>query len=230
MLKVDQLVKKAGERTILDGVSFSCARGEVAVFLGGSGVGKSTLLRVLNNLEMVQKGSLQLDGSPLAFGQVGMVFQHFNLFNHLSVLDNITIALVQCKGLSQNAANQIAHSLLGKYGLLDKAHLSVKKLSGGQKQRVAIARTIAMNPQIICMDEPTSALDPQLTKQVAGMIIDLAKQGSIVLVTTHDTSLIDALPATFHLMEQGRIVESAASDQLKAEGFNFPKIVDFLKN
>jgi polar amino acid transport system ATP-binding protein len=230
MLKVDGLVKVAGERTILDGLSFTCAKGEVAVFLGGSGVGKSTLLRVLNHLEEYQKGSIELGGIPLAAGQVGMVFQHFNLFHHLSVLDNITIALIQCKGLSPSDAVQIASTLLEKYGLLDKAALSVKKLSGGQKQRVALARTIAMNPQIICMDEPTSALDPKLTKQVASMITDLAKEGCIVLVTTHDTSLIEALPATFHLMEQGRIVESAASDRLREEGFNHPKIVDFLKN
>lgn len=230
MLKVDQLVKKSGSHTILDALSFSCQPGEVALFLGGSGVGKSTLLRVLNNLESVQEGSLELDGAPLAFEHVGMVFQHFNLFDHLSVLHNIVIALVHCKGLSSAVAHQVARTLLEKYGLLDKANVSVKKLSGGQKQRVAIARTVAMGPKIICMDEPTSALDPKLTKQVACMIIDLAKEGSIVLVTTHDTSLIEALPSTLHLMERGKIVESAKSGLWKERATHFPKLSHFLND
>lgn len=228
MLKVQQLKKRAGERTILNQLSFSCAPGEVALFLGGSGVGKSTLLRVLNNLENYQEGTLLLDDVPLAFDQVGMVFQHFNLFNHLSVLDNLTIALIQCKKMSRYEARQIARALLEKYELLDKADFPVKKLSGGQKQRVAIARTVAMSPKIICMDEPTSALDPQLTKQVALMIGDLAKTGCIVLVTTHDTLLIDMLPSTLHLMEQGQIVESVSSTLLKRSGDLCPKLSRFL--
>lgn len=205
MLKVSKLNKNP----ILQDVSFTLDHGQIGIFLGGSGVGKSTLLRTLNQLENYNSGEVSLDNAPLQ--SIGMVFQHFNLFEHLSVEENIELPLIKHKKLSKPEAKKVSHELLTRYKLNDKAQTNVKKLSGGQKQRLAIARSVALNPKVICLDEPTSALDPYLTTEVAAFIHELAQENRIVLVATHDTHLIAKLNGTMFLMEKGMIVEQAHS-------------------
>lgn len=235
MFKVDQLSKKIGSKVILDHLSFEIARGEIGLFLGGSGVGKSTLLRVLNHLETYDAGTFTLDGKILNVSEVnknhtiGMVFQHFNLFENLNVEENITLALIKLKGLTLPQARQIAHELLDQYGLKGFEQASVQRLSGGQKQRLAIARTMAMNPQITCLDEPTSALDPRLTGQVAACVKSLAVDNRIVLLTTHDMSLVDLLDAKIFYMHQGVIAETCSTNAFKANPSNYPLLQQFLK-
>lgn len=234
MLKINQLIKSFGAKKILNNVSFTVQKGEIAVFLGSSGVGKSTLLRLLNNLESVDSGNITLDDTSLDLAAintthtVGMVFQHFNLFDHLTVEQNITLPLE--KVIKKNNADAIktAHHLLQRYGLLEKKDKYAFQLSGGQKQRLAIARAIAMEPKIICLDEPTSALDPVLTSYVANNIQQLATDGYIVLVATHDTDLIAKLNCTIYLMSEGRIIETAQSEQLRENAGDFPKIKKFI--
>jgi len=185
MFKVSHLSKKIGSKTIFKDLNFEIDHGKIAIFLGGSGVGKSTLLRVLNNLEGYNSGSFILDGFEINLASVnrnhliGMVFQHFNLFEHLNAEENIILTLTQSKGMDKKEAKLAAHALLERYGLQDKATARIQNLSGGQKQRLAIARTLALNPKIVCLDEPTSALDPRLTSQVAQFITELAAENKI---------------------------------------------------
>lgn len=234
MLDIKNVSKKFGPKTILDHVSLQVNKGEIAVLLGASGVGKSTLLRVLNHLETADSGSFSLNGQPLDLNTVnqthtvGFVFQNFNLFDHLTVEENITIALEKALGKSKQEAHVIAAQLLAHYGLADKAQSYPADLSGGQKQRLALARTLALKPQVICLDEPTSALDPLLTTNVANTIQELAKEGYIVLVATHDTSLLQRLTATVYLMKHGKIVESATTSQLHTHSSSFPAITKFI--
>ncbi len=234
MLKINQLTKSFGSKKILNNINLTVKKGEIAVFLGSSGVGKSTLLRILNNLETVNSGTISLDNTTLNLAYintthtVGMVFQHFNLFDHLTVEQNITLPLEKVLKKNPVDATKIAHHLLHRYGLLDKNNKYASQLSGGQKQRLAIARAIAMEPQIICLDEPTSALDPVLTSYVANNIQQLATDGYIVLVATHDTDLISKLNCTIYLMREGSIVETAQSQDLKNNSHNYPKITKFI--
>jgi len=234
MLKIDQLTKSFGAKKILNNISLTVRKGEIAVFLGSSGVGKSTLLRILNNLETINSGTITLDNNKLDLASintthtVGMVFQHFNLFDHLTVEQNITLPLEKVLKKSSSEAIKLAHHLLNRYGLLDKNNKYASQLSGGQKQRLAIARAIAMQPKIICLDEPTSALDPVLTSYVANNIQQLATDGYIVLVATHDTDLIEKLNCTIYLMSEGRIIETAQSQDLKNNPGNYPKIKKFI--
>lgn len=227
MLVVNDLSKAINSKPILKGISFTVKRGEIAIFLGGSGVGKSTLLRVLNGLETYDSGSISFDDKPLK-DHIGLVFQHFNLFEHLTVQENITLALCKVKKMEKNAALDIAKALLERYGLSDKARASVKKLSGGQKQRLAIARALALNPEILCLDEPTSALDPSKTRDVADEITDLACDNRIVLLSTHDTALLDLLDATIFLMHEGTIVQSCTTSQYKKAPHEYLKLKQFL--
>lgn len=234
MFEVKQLNKSVKDKSILNNVSFAVKRGQIAVFLGGSGVGKTTLLRVLNNLETCQSGSFFLDSKPLNLltvnrnHTVGMVFQHFNLFDHLTVENNITLSLIKLKGKSKTEAKAAAHLLLEKYGLLEKASSPVQKLSGGQKQRLAIARALALNPEIICLDEPSSALDPVLTSQLAKYIVELAAEGRIVLLTTHDMSLLQQFESTLFLMQQGSIVESGQASECFKKSPCYPLLSSFV--
>lgn len=236
MFTVKQLNKSIKGKSILKDVSFAIPRGQIGVFLGASGVGKSTLFRVLNNLEGYDAGTFALDDSALDLQSVskkhlvGMVFQHFNLFEHLTVEENITLALIKMKGKSKKEALEIAHSLLGRYGLGEKAKSSVHKLSGGQKQRLAIARTLALDPQVVCLDEPTSALDPILTEQVAGYISEIAQSGRVVLVSTHDMQLVDMLDATAYYMASGSIVESAVLKEYRLDSMAYPNLRSFMKS
>jgi ABC-type polar amino acid transport system ATPase subunit len=217
MLAINNVTKKFGSKIILNNISLTVKPGEIALLLGQSGVGKSTLLRVLNNLESIDQGNISLNGTVLdtkTMNQqhiVGMVFQQFNLFDHMTVERNITLPLEQVLKKTPEQALQSAQRLLIHYGLEDNAHKYPSQLSGGQKQRLAIARTLALKPTIICLDEPTSALDPMLTSQVAHTIQELAQEGYTVLVATHDTALLEKLQCTIYLMHNGAIVERVLS-------------------
>ena len=234
MLNIKNLSKQFGTRKVIDNVSFSVPQGGIAVLLGASGVGKSTLLRVLNNLETIDSGTIYLNGKPLDLTAAskehtcGMVFQQFNLFPHMTVLENITFPLEKSAGKSSNQAQHIALELLKRYDLADKKDTYPSQLSGGQKQRLALARTIALRPQIICFDEPTSALDPLLTTPVANTIQELANAGYIVLIATHDTALLNTLRCSIYLMENGKIVETAQSDKLSENATQYPLIAKFI--
>lgn len=234
MLNIKNLSKKFGSKTILDQVNLDVKKGEIAVLLGSSGVGKSTLLRVLNNLETPDTGIFILDGKPLDLENVnkthtvGFVFQNFNLFDHLTVQENITLALEKALNKTNSESNTIATQLLHHYGLSDKANMYPGDLSGGQKQRLALARTLALKPKVVCLDEPTSALDPLLTAYVANNIQELVKEGYIVLVATHDTSLIERLDCTIHLMKDGKIIQTASSKELAKDPTAFTLIKNFI--
>lgn len=234
MLKICNLTKKFQNKTVIDDVSFSVQRGQIACLLGSSGVGKSTLLRVLNNLEKFDSGTLLLDEKPLDITNVnknhtvGMVFQQFNLFPHLTAKENITLALMHAQNVPYDKANNQAIALLTEYGLADKANIYPLQLSGGQKQRLALARMLALEPKIICLDEPTSALDPLLTTHVANVITELAHKGLIVLVATHDTTLLEKLSCTIHLMKHGKIIESAESVEYIHNKHKYPSINSFI--
>lgn len=218
MLSIKNLSKKINDKTILNNVSLDVKPGETIVLLGASGVGKSTLLRVLNNLETFDAGTITLNEKPLDLKKVnithttGMLSQHFDLFSHLTAHENITLVLEKIAGMSKKEAAKKALELLDRYGIKTLANSYPGQLSGGQKQRLAIARMVALQPKIICFDEPTSALDPALTRFVANNIKELAEQGYIVLVATHDTMLLEHLPCTIHLMHKGNIAQSAASE------------------
>lgn len=219
---------------MVDDISLEIKEGSVTLFLGQSGVGKSTLLRILSGLETADSGTISIKGKQLDRTSqqqdqaVGMVFQQFNLFNHKTVKQNITLPLEKVLGKSSAEADQIAQELLERFNLQELGNASVNSLSGGQKQRLALARTLAMKPYIICMDEPTSALDPLLTSYVAQVIADLAQQGYIVVVATHDTVLIDKLECTVHLMRNGKIIESVQSADYRNNSEQYPYIKSFV--
>lgn len=233
MLKVHKLTKTINGKPILDDLSFEINYGKIAIFLGESGVGKSTLFRILNNLESYDSGFVTLDNQELNLKTInrshtiGIVFQHFNLFEHLSVEDNIILPLVKCQKKEKSDARQIASLLLERFGIHDKAKAASSQLSGGQKQRLAIARTLALDPKIICFDEPTSALDPKLTAQIATIIKGLVNENRIILLTTHDLHLIDQLEGHLFLMEKGMIAESASKDCIYQD-MQYPKLQQFL--
>lgn len=234
MLKIEAVSKTFGSKKILDSISLQVAPGQIALLLGASGVGKSTLLRILNNLESIDQGTIKLNDKPFDLKkvnqthQVGMVFQHFNLFDHLTVLENITLPLEKSLGKSPEQAQTIALRLLRQYGLDNKAACYISQLSGGQKQRIALIRALALQPQIICLDEPTSALDPLLTNYVASTIAQLAKDNYIVLVASHDIGLLDKLDCTIYLMQDGKIIESAPSEAFKKNPSMYSYIQRFI--
>lgn len=233
MLHINHISKRFGDRHIIDDVSLTVQAGEIAVLLGSSGVGKSTLLRVLNNLETLDAGTVLLDGSPLDLttnrsNLIGMVFQNFNLFENLTVEQNITLALEKVHGMVPEKAHAIAQQLLEQYGLSSKSNAPITALSGGQKQRLALARALALKPKILCLDEPTSALDPLLTTYVANTIQELAQSGYTILVATHDTLLLEKMTCTIYLMESGKIVEKAFSDDFARDKSAYPRIAHFV--
>lgn len=199
----------------LRGVSLSVDRGEVVVIIGPSGSGKSTLLRCINRLEEYEDGQIIVDGIPLDNAkninavrrEVGMVFQSFNLFAHLKVIDNLTLAQKVVRGRKPEEAIKTAMALLEKVGIPEKANSYPSQLSGGQQQRVAIARALAMNPKIMLFDEPTSALDPEMIKEVLDVMVNLAKEGMTMVVVTHEMGFARAAANRAILMDEGQIVE-----------------------
>lgn len=234
MLIIKNLCKKYKNLTVLDSVSLQVGKGEVALLLGESGVGKSTLLRILNTLEKADSGTAALDGNTLDLtgtknnSPIGMIFQQWNLFDHLTVEENITLPLEKVLRYSKEQAKKRAHALLKQYGLEAKAPESIMQLSGGQKQRLAIARALALNPKVLCADEPTSALDPLLTNFVAKNLQQLAQEGLTVLIASHDTALINQLHCTIYLMQAGKIIETASSDDFRANRNKYPNIKEFV--
>ena len=186
MLEVKNLYKEFNNRPILKDISFTLKDGEIMTIVGPSGAGKTTLLRIIAGLETKDSGEILIDGKPYDPGNVGVVFQDFNLFPNLNVLQNITLAPTMVLKESKAEAEQNAQKLLDQLQMNDREKQYPYQLSGGQKQRVAIARALAMNPRILCYDEPTSALDPNLRKEVEKMILDLKKSGLTQLIITHD--------------------------------------------
>ena len=226
ILRVENIVKTIGGQRILDDVSFSVKKGHLKVLIGPSGAGKSTLLACINFLSPPDSGTISLDGKAvdgksrkelLALRQqVGMIFQDFNLFDHLSALENVRVALIKVKGLDKRAATNRAMEELARVGLADKSTLYPAQLSGGQKQRVSVARALAMDPKVLLLDEPTSALDPELIGEVLTVIRDLADLGMTMVMATHQISFSASLADEFLFMERGRIVERGAPSQLLA--------------
>ncbi len=228
ILRASNITKTFGNNTILHGVSVELAKGEIKILIGSSGGGKSTLLQCINCLVVPDSGEIEVDGMVIDITkkkdlyrlrqQVGMIFQDFNLFDHLTAIDNITIALRKVKKISREQATQRARQELEQVGLGDKQHLYPAQLSGGQKQRVAIARALAMDPKILLLDEPTSALDPTLVGEVISVIKRLAAKGMTMIMATHQMSLISTLADEILFMENGRIVEQGTPSVLLAKG------------
>lgn len=228
MLEVKNIKKSIQGKTILSGVDFSIARSNIAIFLGKSGSGKSTLLRVLGQIEPYDQGECVLDKKSLDQSKIGMVFQHFHLFDHLNAEENIALALVKTKKKPKKEALEIAKQLLASYGLQDKAKAQVHELSGGQKQRVAIARSLALDPDVLCFDEPTSALDPLLCAEVAKYITEFAKKDKIALVATHDLRLVELLTGELFLFQEGMIAEKALKTEYKKDPGAYPLLRNFV--
>ena len=222
MIKVEKLNKKFGDLHVLKDVSIAIALNEVVVVIGPSGSGKSTFLRCLNYLEEPTSGSIVIDNIAVENNEtinavrkeVGMVFQRFNLFPHMTVLENIMLAPMKVKQLKSKQAEQLALALLDKVGLGDKVHAYPENLSGGQQQRVAIARALAMQPKVMLFDEPTSALDPEMVKEVLDVMKDLAKTGMTMVVVTHEMGFAREVGDRVIFMDEGRIVESGTPAQI----------------
>jgi len=228
ILRATNITKSFGDNTILNSVCVELAKGEIKVLIGPSGGGKSTLLQCINCLVVPDSGEIELENEKIDYTrkqdlyklrqQVGMIFQDFNLFDHLTALDNITIALRKVKKMDMKEARQRARLELEQVGLGDKETLYPAQLSGGQKQRLAIARALAMDPKILLLDEPTSALDPTLIGEVIGVIKGLAVKGMTMIMATHQISLIYNLADEILFMEDGRIVEQGSPEALLAAG------------
>ncbi|MDC3418434.1 amino acid ABC transporter ATP-binding protein [Aquibacillus salsiterrae] len=228
MITVSDLHKAFGELEVLKGIDVEVKEQEVVCVIGPSGSGKSTLLRCLNLLEEITSGTVKINGKDLTDphtninelrAEVGMVFQHFNLFPHRTVLENITLAPMKVKGFSEQEAKEIAQALLKKVGLSDKADEYPESLSGGQKQRVAIARALAMNPKVMLFDEPTSALDPELVGEVLQVMKDLAQEGMTMVVVTHEMGFAKEMGDRVIFMDEGVIQEEGNPAQI----FDHPK-------
>ena len=223
VIKINGLVKEFGDLKVLKGISTEIKEGEVISIIGPSGSGKSTFLRCINKLEEATSGELFVNGKNIldkkvdinkVREEVGMVFQHFNLFPHKTVLENITLGPTRLKKMTQDEANRLGIELLTKVGLADKANVYPNKLSGGQKQRVAIARALAMNPKIILFDEPTSALDPEMIGEVLEVMKDLARDGMTMLVVTHEMGFARNVGSRVFFMDQGTILEDAKPSEI----------------
>ncbi len=220
---VENLVKKFGDNTVLNNINTSIHEGDVVCIIGPSGSGKSTFLRCLNLLEEATSGDIIVDGAHLMDKNtninqirqhIGMVFQHFNLFPHLSVLENITLAPIDLKGATKQEAEAQAIKLLDTVGLADKKDSYPTSLSGGQKQRVAIARALAMNPDIMLFDEPTSALDPEMVGDVLNVMKDLAKQGMTMVIVTHEMGFAKEVANRVMFIDGGNFLEDGTPEQI----------------
>ncbi|MBQ2754090.1 MAG: amino acid ABC transporter ATP-binding protein [Clostridia bacterium] len=236
MIFVENLEKKFGDLEVLKGINEHISVGEVIAVIGPSGSGKSTFLRCLNLLEEPTGGTITIDGEEITGGKIninrirekmGMVFQQFNLFPHLSVLDNITLSPIKVKKMKKEEAVELAYSLLEKVGLRDKAEAYPAQLSGGQKQRIEIARALAMNPEIMLFDEPTSALDPEMVGEVLDVMKSLAKEGMTMVVVTHEMGFAREVADRVLFMDEGVIAESGTPEQIFANPQN-PRTQSFL--
>ena len=224
LLKIENLKKSFGKLEVLKGLSTEIVKGEVVVMIGPSGGGKSTFLRCMNLLEQPTEGSIVFDGIDIVKAdektknrvrsEMGMVFQHFNLFPHLTILDNITLAPKLVRGLAAAEAEKKAMDLLKMVGLVDKAKAYPQQLSGGQKQRVAIVRSLAMEPKVMLFDEPTSALDPEMVGEVLDVMKDLAKNGMTMVVVTHEMRFARDVASRVLFLEGGRIAEEGAPERI----------------
>ena len=223
MIKVENLTKSFGELEVLKGIDQEIKDGEVVVVIGPSGSGKSTFLRCLNLLETPTSGKIFVDNDEITSKDIdinkvreemGMVFQSFNLFNNLNILDNITLAPTLVKKMEKNKAEERARELLARVGLPDKAEAFPKSLSGGQKQRIAIARALAMNPKVMLFDEPTSALDPEMVGEVLDIMKDLAKEGMTMVVVTHEMGFAREVGDRILFMDGGYIVEEGSPEEI----------------
>lgn len=231
MLKVTSLKKNYGDNEVLKGIDIEIEKGEVVAIIGPSGSGKSTFLRCMNLMETPTDGEIYFKGQQLNNEKmkeseidniredIGMVFQQFNLFPHLTVLDNITLAPMKRKNMSKADAEQLAESLLSKVGLLDKKDAFPNNLSGGQKQRIAIARALAMNPDFMLFDEPTSALDPEMVKEVLLVIQNLVEDGMTLAIVTHEMNFAKRVASRVVFIDNGIIVEQGTPEEL----FNNPQ-------
>jgi polar amino acid transport system ATP-binding protein len=222
LLEVEGLQKSFGERLVLSGIDLQVVKGEVTVILGPSGCGKSTLLRCLNGLEPVQGGRISYSGQDLAGPQVnwreirqriGMVFQNYELFPHMTVLDNILLGPLKVQKREPKEARQQAEQLLGRVGLLDRKDAYPRQLSGGQKQRIAIVRALCMNPEIMLFDEVTASLDPEMVREVLDVILGLAEQGMTMIIVTHEMGFAKSVGDRIVFMDQGSICEIAEPQQ-----------------
>lgn len=218
LLDIRGLQKRYGDVTVLDNIDLSIHRGEVVVILGPSGCGKSTLLRCLNGLEDIQGGDIQFAGQSLTGKsvnwqkirqQIGMVFQNYDLFPHMPVIENILLGPVKVQNKSRREALVQAEQLLDRVGLLDRKDAFPRQLSGGQKQRIAIVRALCMNPEIMLFDEVTAALDPEMVREVLDVILGLAKQGMTMVIVTHEMGFAQAVADRIVFIDAGKICETA---------------------
>ncbi len=222
-IHVSHLQKSFGKQEVLKDITTDIYEGEVVVILGPSGCGKSTFLRCINRLEDITGGEVVVDGNHMddkkidinkARENVGMVFQHFNLFNNLNVMDNLTLAPVQVKKMKKDEAEKLAMEMLSKVGLKEKAHEYPAMLSGGQKQRVAIARALCMNPDIMLFDEPTSALDPEMVGEVLGVMRELAAEGMTMVIVTHEIGFAREVANRVLFIYDGKILEEGTPQEV----------------
>ena len=236
MINITNLYKNFGDLEVLKNISTEIKKGEIISIIGPSGSGKSTFLRCINKLEEPSSGHIYIDGMDLMDKntdinkireRVGMVFQHFNLFPNMTVLDNLTLSPIMVKKESKEEAEKYALSLLEKVGLLDKANSYPTQLSGGQKQRIAIARALAMKPEVILFDEPTSALDPEMIKEVLDVMRDLAKEGMTMLIVTHEMGFARNVGNRILFMDKGEIIEDCSPKEFFENPTN-ERIKDFL--
>ena len=225
ILKIEDLKKSYGENNILKSINLSLKKGEVVVVIGPSGCGKSTLLRCINALEPIQGGSIELRGEKIVKEskdiskireKIGMVFQSYELFPHLSVLDNISLAPIKVQKRDRKEVEEEAKKLLRRVGLEHKAKSFPRELSGGQKQRVAIVRALCMNPEILLFDEVTAALDPEMVREVLDVMLRLASYGRTMLIVTHEMQFAKAIADRIIFMDEGEIVEEAEPDRFFA--------------
>ena len=235
MVFIKDLNKSCGNTEILKGIDLEVKKSEVVVVIGPSGSGKSTLLRCVNYLEVPTSGTISIDGQTITpnvdintiRAEVGMVFQHFNLFGHMTVLQNITLAPIKVRHMSKEDAEKVAMDLLTKVGLADKASAYPRELSGGQQQRVAIARALAMHPKIMLFDEPTSALDPEMVNEVLEVMKTLAESGMTMMVVTHEMGFARQVADRVLFVDGGKILEEGTPEELFTNPKE-PRTQDFL--
>ena len=228
MIKIKNIKKKFGKNEVLKGIDLDINKGEIVVILGPSGSGKSTLLRCINLLENPNKGEIIFNNENILDKKsdinkvrqnIGMVFQNFNLFPNMTVLENITLAPIKVKNIKKEDAIEDALYLLDRVGLIDKQNEYPQNLSGGQKQRIAIARALAMKPEVMLFDEPTSALDPEMVKEVLDVMTELAKEGMTMVIVTHEIGFAKEIATKVVFMDEGNILETGCPSEI----FNSPK-------